>query len=631
MTFYEAALRVLEEAGAPLHYLEITKRSLDKGLLSHIGKMPEHTMLARLAAQAKRSRERKLVVTSRDTFALSDWMLDEDADALAITGTIEPNAEEGLPPYRTNERHPEPRAEYLRAIGRQAERNRRDRRDDEGKRKKFPPVPEVAFEVLQEAGALVPSELIARLKARDLVDDLGTLALLEALADDNQQRIDQGRRPQFAALRTETNELQLSVDATSPESAPLPLQAQEAFCKAANLPFENGRVVLRSQRRRDEAPATVAPTPEDLALVQTAKGTVKDARRAMARVLRRKLSELETGTFEKACVKLLHAHGFRELKVARRAKDGALLSARKKEGSLELRFAIRMLRGGAAVERRQVQELRRDVSQVSANLGLLLTPGEARGDARAEGTSGGALVMLWCGEHLADKFFEGEVGVSVTRVELFDIDEAFFEQAKLDAEEASKRREERQKDRDGRRDGDDERPPTRLRSMGTRATTKVMRKKETRARAPRLARQGMPRERSVKAVVAVAAAAVVVVAAQVVPTALRHRPRARAGHHLQLQPPRPHRRRQPPQRRLAPANRAKVPRCGCCWPRCCRCSWAAHAPAPRSLSSRRSRSTSSRAARWWAGRPDSSSAVSRRPSPAVTSRCCATISRRPGT
>jgi hypothetical protein len=37
MTFYEAALRVLEEAGAPLHYLEITKRSLDKGLFSHIG------------------------------------------------------------------------------------------------------------------------------------------------------------------------------------------------------------------------------------------------------------------------------------------------------------------------------------------------------------------------------------------------------------------------------------------------------------------------------------------------------------------------------------------------------------------------------------------------------------------
>jgi hypothetical protein len=450
MTFYEAALRVLEEAGAPLHVLEITKRSLDKGLLSHIGKMPEQTMLARLAAQAKRSRERKLVVTARDTFALSDWMLPEDADALAVTGTVDPNPEEALPPYRPTERHPEPRAEYLRAIGRQAERNRRDRRDDDGKRKKYPPVPEVVFEVLQEAGGLVPSELIARLKARDLVDDLGTLSLLEALAEDNQQRLDQGRRPQFAAIRTETNELQLSVDTSAPEAGPLPLQAQEAFCKAANLPFENGKVVLRSHRKKDDAPGLAAPSADDLALVHTAKTTVKDARKAMARVLRKKLGELETGTFEKACVKLLHAHGFRELKVARRAKDGALLSARKKDGSLELRFAIRMLKGTQPVERRHVQELRRDVSQVSANLGLLLTPGEARGDARSEGTGGGALVMLWCGDHLADKFFEGEVGVEVTRVELFEIDEAFFEQAKLDAEEASKRREERQKDRDGR-------------------------------------------------------------------------------------------------------------------------------------------------------------------------------------
>lgn len=450
MTFYEAALRVLEEAGAPMNYLEITKRSLDKGLLSHVGKVPEQTMLARLAAQAKRSRDRKLVVTARDTFALSDWMLPEDADALAVTGTIEPNAEESLPPLRPTERHPEPRAEYLRAIGRQAERNRR--RDDDGKRKKFPPVPEVAFEVLSEVSGLVPSELIARLRARDLVEELGTLALLEALAADNQERVDQGRRPQFTAIRTETNELQLSVETAAPENATLPLQTQEAFCKAANLPFENGRVVLRSQRRRDEpaGAAPVASSPEDLALIQTARLSVKDARRAMARVLRKKLSELDTGTFEKACVKLLHANGFRELKVARRGKEGALLSARKKEGSLELRFAIRIVRGAGQVERRAVQDLRRDVAQVSGNLGLLLTAGEARNDARSEATANGALVMLWCGDHLSEKFFDAEVGVSVMRVELFEIDDAFFEAAKADADEAQKRRDERHREKDGR-------------------------------------------------------------------------------------------------------------------------------------------------------------------------------------
>ena len=64
MTFYEAALRILEEAGSPLHSLEITKRSLDKGLLSHVGKTPEVTMLSRLAAMSKRSRERKIMVTA---------------------------------------------------------------------------------------------------------------------------------------------------------------------------------------------------------------------------------------------------------------------------------------------------------------------------------------------------------------------------------------------------------------------------------------------------------------------------------------------------------------------------------------------------------------------------------------
>jgi ribonuclease E len=456
MTFYEAALRILEEAGAPMNYLEITKRSLDKGLLSHVGKVPEQTMLARLAAQAKRSRDRKLVVTARDTFALSDWMLQEDADALAVTGTIEPNAEEALPPLRPTERHPEPRAEYLRAIGRQAERNRR--RDDDGKRKKFPPVPEVAFEVLSEVSGLVPSELIARLKARELTEELGTLTLLEALAADNQERVDQGRRPQFTAIRSETNELQLSVETSVPENGPPPVQTQEAFCKAANLPFENGRVVLRSQRRKSEpAVVAVASSPEDLALIQTARLSVKDARRAMARLLRKKLSELDTGTFEKACVKLLHANGFRELKVARRGKDGALLSARKKEGSLELRFAIRIARGSTQVERRAVQDLRRDVAQTSANLGLLLTPGEARNDSRSEATSGGALVMLWCGDQLSERFFDAEVGVSVMRVELFEIDEAFFEQAKVDADEAQKRRDERHRDNEGRRDDSDAR------------------------------------------------------------------------------------------------------------------------------------------------------------------------------
>src|SRR5690349_4217955 len=130
MTFYEAALRVLESAGRPLHFVEITETSISQNLLSHVGKTPEQTMLSRLAAMARRTRDRKVVVTAKDTFALVDWALPEDADALAQTGLLEPNPEEDLPPYRPAERHPEPRTDNVRAIGRGERKRRRDEEDD---------------------------------------------------------------------------------------------------------------------------------------------------------------------------------------------------------------------------------------------------------------------------------------------------------------------------------------------------------------------------------------------------------------------------------------------------------------------------------------------------------------------
>src|SRR5256885_2083960 len=106
MTFYEAALRVLEAAGKPLHFSEITQQSISQSLLSHVGKTPEQTMLSRLAAMARRPRDRKVIVVAKDTFALADWNVPEDADALASTGVPEPNPEEDLPPLRPPERHP---------------------------------------------------------------------------------------------------------------------------------------------------------------------------------------------------------------------------------------------------------------------------------------------------------------------------------------------------------------------------------------------------------------------------------------------------------------------------------------------------------------------------------------------
>lgn len=74
MTFTEAAAHVLRIAGKPLHYKEITEMAIEKNLLSHVGKSPEVTMGARLAALLKKEdKTNPLVRVKPGVFALREW------------------------------------------------------------------------------------------------------------------------------------------------------------------------------------------------------------------------------------------------------------------------------------------------------------------------------------------------------------------------------------------------------------------------------------------------------------------------------------------------------------------------------------------------------------------------------
>lgn len=455
MTFYEAALQVLEGAGHPLHFQEITERSIAESLLSHVGKTPEQTMLSRLAAMAKRKGDRRVIVTAKDTFALSEWQVPEDPEALALTGVVEPHPEEGLPPLRPVERHPETRREYARSAGRGTDRKRRRDEDEErgSKRKRYPPVPEVAFDLLSEAHASMSPEALLE-QARELgyaSKELTVESLLTSLLEDNQKRIDAGRRPQFVYGADGFVGLER---AGTPSEAPS-LELQAAFAAALGIPLEGGRPVFAKAAPAEGKDAEPKGEGEEGPLV-AARAAIKEARKLIARVFRQKLQALEAGTFERATFKLLHGHDFRELKVAKRSKDGPLITARRREGSVELRFAIRLHRSGA-VDRRLVQELRRDLGHYNAQVGLVLSAGDLRGDARSEAQASGALVMLWCGEALAEKFLESHTGVKVQQLEVYEPDEAFFAQMAVEAEEARARREDRQREREGRPSREDRR------------------------------------------------------------------------------------------------------------------------------------------------------------------------------
>jgi hypothetical protein len=95
MTFTDAAAEVLRLVGRPLHYKEITDIAIEKNLLSHVGKSPEVTMGARLAATLKKdSPENPLVRVKPGVFALREW------DDKTIKAGLEPKKGGGKKPSR---------------------------------------------------------------------------------------------------------------------------------------------------------------------------------------------------------------------------------------------------------------------------------------------------------------------------------------------------------------------------------------------------------------------------------------------------------------------------------------------------------------------------------------------------
>src|SRR5215470_11465978 len=61
MTFLEAAIEVLRQAGRPLHVRELTERSIKLNLLSHLGRDPAATMQSRLTQELKKGDRSPLI------------------------------------------------------------------------------------------------------------------------------------------------------------------------------------------------------------------------------------------------------------------------------------------------------------------------------------------------------------------------------------------------------------------------------------------------------------------------------------------------------------------------------------------------------------------------------------------
>jgi hypothetical protein len=100
MTFYEAAVEVLREAGRPLHFKKITENAIRRNLLSHVGKTPETTMSARLQQEVSKSPEETLLTSVRPgVYALKEGVDVNDAkESIRLFAPVEPPPEEGAEP-----------------------------------------------------------------------------------------------------------------------------------------------------------------------------------------------------------------------------------------------------------------------------------------------------------------------------------------------------------------------------------------------------------------------------------------------------------------------------------------------------------------------------------------------------
>jgi len=424
MTFTEAAVEVLRRIGKPLHFKEIAELALKDNLLSHVGQDPEVTMGQRLAAMAKREDDRKVVAIAPDgTFALVEWSVPQEVIVEPVAPPMAP-PETGEPLYRPIER--EPRAIHAQARRRlaelqaeheegheevEAERRRQDQARAKGQRR-YPPPAEVVFEALaqRQTGAplaeLAQDLLKKQLLSEGLVNDLPSL--VAALLEDNRRRTEAGRKPAFIVDGERVTLVEFPPPSALPELA------------EARAPHAGARPMGGAQ-------------------------LAAEGRRAVVRALRRRLAELETASFEALCATLLERMGMRDVRVAKRSKEGPLYLARQRRGVSDLRVAVKLVRGAREIGRSDVQDLRKDLAHYSAQMGLVLAPGEAGRDARSEASAAGqAPVALYCGEALPEEMIAARVGVTIQTVEVPDMDEAFFAGLSRHREERPRReREER--------------------------------------------------------------------------------------------------------------------------------------------------------------------------------------------
>ena len=407
MTFFEAAVVVLRDAGRPLHFKKIASQAAERELLSHVGREPEETMRARLSQEAKKPAAESVIDEVRPgVFGIRAGAdLDDAVETLALRapeGVAEPDPVEDDADPEANSLEPVKAPTVVRSEENDRRRRRRGRgRDDrrggkddsiaEEKIEVFdlPPandddltdIARAAADVLGKNGrgkGVAASTIAGELAKRDVgrLGRLGTAALRDVLLEANAKRAAAGRPPAF--------------EETKPNFWMLAAASGGALAESYSA--------LEQWQSRH--------------------------RRALASTIVARLGNMSGAALGTVITLLLDRLGYTELSVG---EDGNTIGAKSPRGLTRTTVAIRTFDATTKVDRDQIAALRGSLHQFAAAEGIVLALGEVDDGASEEAAVPNvAPVTILGAEDVAAKMIAAGVGVARFSVDVSCLDETVF-------------------------------------------------------------------------------------------------------------------------------------------------------------------------------------------------------------
>ncbi len=477
-SFKEAARIVLSEADEPLHYREIARRIVERGLVETSGRTPEATVNAQLSSDISAKGEESLFVrTAPGVFGLREWIgrdgvreyavpapgaarlriprypvLSKTARLLPVLSGVsrddflalksEIYEQRGTPQDQVDWSSPDTWIEQ-RLSGRSAEIARAIW---EGTGKTLNPryltdhwalIKHYGLMEVDDQGVLILTE-----RGRDFIEDPRGRTVREI---DVREGLDRVLRlvaelgpaarsdllPPFGEFARKVSKLRADSSIKSFLWARLHNLLERGFVERKGRSYSITPAGLEwlAQLGDENAPETKR-NDEILELVRRHRDEVR------AQIAER-LSRMDPYAFENLVKLLLEAMDYEDVEVTSKSGDGGVdVTARIQLGITEVREVVQVKRHAKNIQRSVLDALRGSLHRFGAVRGTIITTGGfARGTVEAAFEPGAAPITLIDGERLIELMLEHDIGVKKRPVELLELDPSVFEEPEEEAEE----------------------------------------------------------------------------------------------------------------------------------------------------------------------------------------------------